>query len=63
MRDKVSLSQGNVAWKSPAQKKNFVETLNTEMVQPTSGGRREKAFWMKSRMNSVESGAVYTAPL
>lgn len=46
MRDKVSLSQGNVVWKKKkeARRRNFVETLNTETVQPTSvggkGGRK-----------------------
>lgn len=63
MRDKVSLSQGNVAWKSPGAK-NFVETLNAKNGAAHFGvEKRERAFWMKSRMNSVESGAVYSAPL
>lgn len=61
MRDKVRLSQGNVAWKSPAQK--LCRDFEYRDGAAHFGGKREKAFWMKSRMNSVESGAVYSAPL
>lgn len=47
MRDKVNLSQANVAGRGGGEggvtpRKNIVETLNNELVQPTLKGEKSE---------------------